>query len=151
LHPVRLLLLGANGQVGHALRRELAPLGEPVCPTRSGSLPDGGACQRADLDQPQALADLVDGIAPDVVVHAAAYTADDRPEQERDAAVRANAEAPAVLATACARRDALFVHYSTDYVFDGTATRPYREEDATAPLGVYGASKLAGEDAVRAS
>jgi dTDP-4-dehydrorhamnose reductase len=148
---VRLLLLGANGQVGHALRRELAPLGEVVCATRSGVLPDGGACEAVDFDQPATLPALVDRIAPDVVVNAAAYTAVDRAEQERDAAFRANAEAPAALAAACARRGSLLVHYSTDYVFDGTAKRPYREDDATAPLGVYGASKLAGEEAVRGS
>lgn len=148
---MRLLLLGGNGQVGHALRRELAPLGEVVCTTRSGLLPDGTACERADFDQPGMLPALVERVAPDVVVNAAAYTAVDRAEQERDAAFRANAEAPAALAEACARRGALLVHYSTDYVFDGDGTRPWREDDPTAPLGVYGASKLAGEDAVRGS
>ena len=148
---MRLLLLGANGQVGHALRPELARLGEVVCTTRSGTLPEGGECGRADFDQPGTLAALVDRVAPDVVVNAAAYTAVDRAEQERDAAFRANADAPAALAEACARRGALLVHYSTDYVFDGNGSRPWREDDATAPLGVYGASKLAGEEAIRAS
>lgn len=148
---MRLLLLGANGQVGHALRRELAPLGEIVCTTRSGSLPDGGSCERADFDQPAMLPALVARVAPDVVVNAAAYTAVDRAEEEREAAFRANAVAPGALAEACAGRGALLVHYSTDYVFDGNATRPWREDDATAPLGVYGASKLAGEEAVRGS
>ena len=100
---------------------------------------------------PTALPALVERIAPDVVVNAAAYTAVDRAEDEADAAFRANAEAPRAIAGACAARDALLVHYSTDYVFDGTATRPYREDDPTAPLGVYGASKLAGEEAIRAS
>ena len=85
------------------------------------------------------------------MVNAAAYTAVDRAESEPEAAFRANAEAPARLAEACKARDALFVHYSTDYVFDGTGTRPYREDDPTAPLGVYGASKLAGEEAIRGS
>lgn len=148
---MRLLLLGANGQVGHALRPELARLGEVVCTTRSGVLPDGGACERADFDAPGTLTALVDRIAPDVVVNAAAYTAVDRAEQERDAAFRANADAPAALASACGRRGALLVHYSTDYVFDGNGSRPWREDDATAPLGVYGASKLAGEEAIRAA
>ncbi len=148
---MKILLLGANGQVGHALRSSLAPLGEIVCTTRSGELPDGGHCEVADLDQPDSLDALVERIAPEVVVNAAAYTAVDRAEDEPEAASRANARAPAVLASACARRDALLVHYSTDYVFDGTGTRPYREDDATAPLGVYGASKLAGEQAIRAS
>jgi len=85
------------------------------------------------------------------VVNAAAYTAVDQAETEEAAAFRINADAPAVLARACAERDALLLHYSTEYVFDGNASRPYREDDATAPLGVYGASKLAGEDAIRAS
>lgn len=149
---MRFLLLGANGQVGHELRRSLAPLGEVVCATRDGRLADGGgACEAADLDRPDSLPALVDRIEPDVVVNAAAYTAVDRAESEREAAFRANAEAPGALAGACARRDALFVHYSTDYVFDGSGTRPYREDDPVAPLGVYGESKLAGERAVQGS
>jgi len=146
----RILLLGANGQVGTELRRSLAPVGDLVAATRSGEL-DGRACERADCDDPSGLAALVERVRPDVVVNAAAYTAVDRAEQERDAAWRVNAEAPRVLADACARHAARLVHYSTDYVFDGRGTRPYREDDPTVPLGVYGASKLAGEDAVRAS
>jgi len=85
------------------------------------------------------------------VVNAAAYTAVDRAEDDREAAFRANAEAPGVLAHWCAQAGVPLVHYSTDYVFDGQGTRPYREDDATAPLGVYGASKLAGEQAIRAA
>jgi len=148
---MRILLLGANGQVGHELRRALASLGEIACATRSGALGDGTPCEVADFDDPASLPALVGRIAPDVVVNAAAYTAVDKAEAERDAAFRANAEAPHELARACAARDALLVHYSTDYVFDGTGTRPYREDDPTSPLGVYGASKLAGEQAIRGS
>jgi len=148
---MRILLLGANGQVGHELRRRLPALGEVVMATRTGSLADGVACEVADFDRPASLPDLIASIAPDVVVNAAAYTAVDRAENETDAAFRANAEAPARIAEACAARGARLIHYSTDYVFDGTGARPYREDDATAPLGVYGASKLAGEDAIRAS
>ena len=148
---MRVLLFGANGQVGHELRRALAPLGEVICATRSGTLADGTACKSADFDVPQTLAPMVAALAPDVVVNAAAYTAVDRAESEREAAFRANALAPGELAGACARTGALLVHYSTDYVFDGRGNRPYREEDPTAPLGVYGASKLAGEQAVAAS
>ena len=148
---MRILLLGANGQVGHELRRALAPLGDIVCTTRSGVLDDGTPCDTADFDDPASLPALVERIAPDVVVNAAAYTAVDRAETERDAAFRANAEAPGEIARACADREALLVHYSTDYVFDGTGTRPYREDDPTAPLGVYGASKLAGEQAIQGS
>lgn len=148
---MRILLLGGNGQVGSALRRSLAPLGTVIATTRSGALEDGTACERADFDTPDALPALVARIAPDVVVNAAAYTAVDRAENEAEAAFRANAQAPQALAAACAGRNALLVHYSTDYVFDGRGTRPYCEDDATVPLGVYGASKLAGERAVRDS
>lgn len=148
---MRILLLGANGQVGTELRRSLLPLGEVVAATRSGLLADGEACEAADLDLPASLSPLVERVAPDVVVNAAAYTAVDKAESEQKAAWRANAEAPAAIAAACKARDALLVHYSTDYVFDGTATNPYREEDPVSPLGVYGKSKLAGEEAIRSS
>lgn len=148
---MKILLLGANGQVGHELRRSLAPLGEIVATTRSGVLPEGDACGVADFDQPDTLSGLVERVAPSVVVNAAAYTAVDKAEDDAESAFRANAEAPGVLAKTCARQGIPFVHYSTDYIFDGQAARPYREDDKTAPLGVYGASKLAGEEAVRAS
>lgn len=143
------LLFGGNGQVGHELRRSLRALGDVVVTTRSGELPDGARCEVADFDRPDSLAALVERVAPAIVVNAAAYTAVDKAEDDVDAAFRTNAEAPGVLARACALRDIPFVHYSTDYVFDGQGSRPYREDDPTAPLGVYGASKLAGEDAVR--
>ncbi|WP_353086861.1 dTDP-4-dehydrorhamnose reductase [Stenotrophomonas sp.] len=146
-----ILLLGANGQLGQELRRALAPLGTIVATTRSGALPDGSPCDVADFDQPASLAVLLDRIQPTVVVNAAAYTAVDRAEEERDAAWRANDESPGVLARWCAKHGVVLVHYSTDYVFDGQGSRPYRESDATAPLGVYGASKLAGEQAIRAA
>ena len=148
---MRILLPGGNGQVGTELRRSLAPMGDLVVATREGVLADGSRCEVADFDDPGSLGALVARIAPDVVVNAAAYTQVDKAETERDAAFRANAEAPAALAVACARSGALLVHYSTDYVFDGSGTHPYRETDPTAPLGVYGASKLAGEDAIRDS
>ncbi|WP_374558361.1 dTDP-4-dehydrorhamnose reductase [Thermomonas sp.] len=144
---MKLLLLGGNGQVGRELRRVLPALGDVVVGTRDGADAD----VVADFDAPEALAGLVHRIAPDVVVNAAAYTAVDRAEGEPVAAFRANAEAPSALARGCAGTGALLVHYSTDYVFDGSGVRPYREDDATAPLGVYGASKLAGEYAIRAS
>ncbi len=144
---MKLLLLGGNGQVGRELRRSLAPLGELAVATREGDAGDVAA----DLDVPESLVALIARIAPDVVVNAAAYTAVDQAETDREAAFRVNAEAPAALARACAERGALLVHYSTDYVFDGSATHPYREDDPTAPLGVYGESKLAGEVAIRDS
>lgn len=148
---MKILLFGANGQVGTELRRSLAPLGQIVATTRSGSLDDGSSCERADFDQPDSLPSIIERIEPDIVVNAAAYTAVDRAEDDAEAAFRANAEAPRTIAEACAACGALLVHYSTDYVFDGTATRPYREDDPTSPLGVYGASKLAGEQAIQAS
>ncbi len=148
---MKILLFGANGQVGHELRRSLASLGKVVATTRGGMLEDGARCETANFDAPQSLAGLVEHIGPDVVVNAAAYTAVDRAESDRDAAFRANAAAPQRIAEACAARGTLLVHYSTDYVFDGAATRPYREDDSTAPIGVYGESKLAGERAIQAS
>lgn len=146
-----MLVFGGNGQLGQELRRTLAPCGTVVATTRSGMLPDGTACEVADFNQPTSLTALLDRIRPTVVVNAAAYTAVDRAEDDRDAAWRANAEAPGVIARWCADARVPLVHYSTDYVFNGQGTRPYREEDAAAPLGVYGASKLAGEAAIRAA
>lgn len=144
---MKLLLLGGNGQVGRELRRTLPALGHVVVATRAGA--EGELA--ADFDAPDSVGELVRRIAPDVVVNAVAHTAVDRAESEPDAAFRVNALAPAAIAQACAATGALLLHYSTDYVFDGSASRPYREDDVTAPLGVYGASKLAGEEAVRAS
>ena len=149
---MRILLTGANGQLGHELRSSLAPLGEVTCATRDGRLAaDGSTCEIANLDRPSELAGLLERLAPDVVVNAAAYTAVDRAEKEPEAAFRINAEAVGVLAAACAARDTLLVHYSTDYVFPGDDPRPRREDDPTGPVNVYGASKLAGEEAIRAS
>lgn len=146
---MKLLLLGANGQVGFELQRALAPLGEVIATTRSGRLPGGAACTAIDLSDRDAVSALLRDVEPDAVVNAAAYTAVDRAEDDADAAFALNATLPGQLATWCATHDALLLHYSTDYVFDGSATSPYREDDDTAPLGVYGRSKLAGEDAIR--
>lgn len=148
---MKILLLGGNGQVGHELARSLAPLGDVVVTTRSGELPDGGACEALDLYAPETFAPLFERVAPDVVVNATAHTAVDRAEDEPELAFAANAHAPAELARLCAARGATLVHYSTDYVFDGQGQHPYREDQPTAPLGVYGASKLAGEQAIQAS
>lgn len=143
---MKILLLGGNGQVGTECRRALAGLGELVVATRSG---EHGVV--ADFAAPQTLRTLVQATAPDVVVNAAAYTAVDKAESERDLAFLVNAESPRVLAEACQAQGAYLLHYSTDYVFDGQGSQPYRPEDATAPLGIYGESKLAGELAIRAS
>jgi dTDP-4-dehydrorhamnose reductase len=148
---MQILLTGATGQLGFELQRALAPLGALSVATRSGRLPGGAACEALDFDQPAALEAALDRLRPQVIVNPAAYTAVDRAESEPDAAWRANAEAPAALARWCARHDALLLHYSTDYVFDGNAAGPLGEDHPTAPLGRYGASKLAGEQAIAAS
>lgn len=148
---MRLLLIGGNGQVGHELCRALAPLGEVIVTTRDGRLADGQSCEPLDLGLPDSISVLIQRVAPDVVVNAAAYTAVDRAEDEPELAYRVNAESPGRIAEACGRRGATLVHFSTDYVFDGQGRRPYREDDATAPLGVYGATKLAGEQAIATS
>ncbi|WP_313147976.1 dTDP-4-dehydrorhamnose reductase [Stenotrophomonas sp.] len=145
------LVFGGNGQVGQELLRALAPLGPVLATTRSGQLPDGSACEVADFGQPDSLPALLDRLQPSVVVNAAAYTAVDRAEQDVEAAFTANAQAPGVIARWCAAHGVPFVHYSTDYVFDGQGSVPYREDEATAPLGVYGTSKRDGEEAVRAA
>ncbi|NIK09357.1 dTDP-4-dehydrorhamnose reductase [Xanthomonas arboricola] len=145
------LVFGANGQVGAELLRALAADGSVQATTRSGQLPDGSACETADLDAPQTLTALLDRVSPSHVVNAAAYTAVDRAEQDRASALRVNATSPGVIAAWCASRDVPLVHYSTDYVFDGRGTAPYPEDAPTSPLGVYGETKLAGEQAIRAS
>ncbi len=145
------LVFGGNGQVGRELLRALAPLGTVVATTRSGTLADGSACEVADFDRLDSLPALLDRLQPAVVVNAAAHTAVDRAEQEPEAAFRANAQAPGVLARWCAAHGVPLVHYSTDYVFDGQGGTPYRGDAPTVPLGVYGTSKRDGEDAVRAA
>lgn len=148
---MKILLLGANGQVGFELQRALAPLGDVVAATRSGILPGGSACESVDLYDADSLRALCRRVAPQLLVNAAAHTAVDRAEDEEDLALRANGAAPGVLGAWAAQSGAALVHYSTDYVFDGQGTRPYREDDATAPIGAYGRSKLAGEQALAAS
>lgn len=141
---MKLLLLGANGQVGWELRRSLAPLGALIALDRQ-------SLGEADFARPDSLAALVERVAPDVIVNAAAHTAVDKAEGEPELARALNADAPGVLARAAAARGALLVHYSTDYVFDGSGTQARDEDAATGPLSVYGHSKLAGEQAIRES
>jgi dTDP-4-dehydrorhamnose reductase len=148
---MKLLLLGGDGQLGQRLRQTLAPLGEVVATTVGGMLADGTPCERLDMTDLDAITSTIARIAPDVVVNATAHTAVDKAESEPDLAHRINGEAPGVVADVCATMGATMVHYSTDYVFDGQGTRPYREDDPTAPLGVYGRSKRAGEEAVQRS
>jgi dTDP-4-dehydrorhamnose reductase len=136
---MKILLLGKGGQVGWELQRSLAPLGDVVAlDARSEAL-----C--GDLTRLEALAATVAQVRPDVIVNAAAYTAVDRAESEPERARTVNALAPGVLARAAARHGAWLVHYSTDYVFDGSGQQPWRESDPTGPLNVYGRTKLEGE------
>jgi dTDP-4-dehydrorhamnose reductase len=136
---MRILLTGVNGQVGSALWSPLASLGTVLAVDRTVF----------DLARPGELPGILDAMAPDLIVNPAAYTAVDRAEDERELAYRVNAEAPRAIAYWAAFHDVPMVHFSTDYVFDGSGDRPWREDDPTAPLSVYGASKLAGESAVR--
>jgi len=145
------LVLGGNGQLGKELLCALAPIGPVLAATRNGLLADGTECETVDFDAIASLDALLQRTHPHCVVNAAAYTAVDRAEADPNAAWRANAEAPGRIARWCASAGVPMVHYSTDYVFSGEATRPYREDDAPAPRNVYGASKLAGEQAVRAA
>jgi|SRR5690348_6605849 len=173
--PACILLLGANGQVGQALQFALRHTAGKLNPhfshlhcdhghqadfasrrgglipaTRDGKL-DGADCERIDFADPEDMRAALDRIAPDLIVNAAAYTAVDRAEDEPDLAMRINAQAVGVLGEWAAAHDVHVVHYSTDYVFDGRAHKPYREDDRPNPVGVYGRSKLAGEFALRAS
>ncbi|MDR2881506.1 MAG: dTDP-4-dehydrorhamnose reductase [Azoarcus sp.] len=143
---MKILLFGKNGQVGRELRRTLAPLGEVVALDQ-----DGGGGLVGDLADEAGLRATVAAVSPDVIVNAAAYTAVDRAESEPELAHRINATALEVLAGEAAARGVWLVHYSTDYVFDGSGERPWRENDLPNPLSVYGKSKLAGEEAIRAS
>ena len=135
---MRLLVTGAAGQVGWELGRSLASLGEVVALSR----------EQCDLSKPRELPGVIASAKPDVVINAAAYTAVDRAEQEEALATRVNGEAAGVLAEAARRLGALLVHYSTDYVFDGTKNSPYSEDDPPHPINAYGRSKLAGERAI---
>ena len=139
----RILLIGANGQVGWELRRTLAGLGEVI----AASI-EGGYGPIVDLLDKGLLAQLVEESRPDAVVNAAAYTAVDKAETEHDIAQRINADAVGELGALLAKRGTPIIHYSTDFVFSGARDRPYTEDDAPGPLNVYGETKLAGEVAL---
>lgn len=139
-------MLGRDGQVGRELQRSLAPLGELVA---LGRTDPGGLC--GDLADPEGLARTVAAVRPDAIVNAGAYTAVDQAESEPQAARAVNAIGPGALAEAAERCGAALVHYSTDYVFDGSGQRAWTEADATGPLNVYGATKLEGERRIAAA
>lgn len=135
----RILLIGSSGQVGVELQRSFAGFGEIVACSRNA----------LDLTSEASIRSAVERAEPDVILNAAAYTAVDRAESEPELAYAVNARAPQILAEEAALRSSLLVHYSTDYVFDGSKASPWTEEDPVNPLNTYGASKLAGEEAIR--
>jgi len=143
---MKILLLGKNGQVGWELQRALAPLGEVIALDFDSPGP-----LRADFSNPESLAATVQAVAPQIIVNAAAHTAVDKAESEPEFARALNATSPAVLAREAAKLGAWLMHYSTDYVFDGSGSAPWREDSPTGPLSVYGVTKLEGEQAIRAS
>jgi dTDP-4-dehydrorhamnose reductase len=143
--PIKILLLGKNGQVGWELQRSLAPLGHVT------ALDFDSTTHCGDFGQPTGIADTVRALRPDVIVNAAAHTAVDKAESEPEFACLLNATTPGVLAVEAARLGALLVHYSTDYVFDGSGNQPWLETDAPAPLSVYGRTKLEGEQLIQQS
>ena len=147
LPHMKIILLGPDGQVGWELRRALALLGDVIALTRG----DGSTGLCGDLGRPDALAATVMALRPDIVVNAGAYTAVDKAESDADTARTVNALAPGALARATAEVGGWLLHYSTDYVFDGSGNQPRNEEAATGPLSVYGRTKLEGEDLIRAS
>ena len=143
---MKILLLGKNGQVGWELQRSLSILGEIVaCDV------DSPADLRADFSDPESLVALIRRVRPDAIVNSAAHTAVDKAESEPELARRINALAPGVIAREAAMLGASLVHYSTDYVFDGSGDQPRAEDAATKPLNVYGHTKLEGEELIRAS
>jgi dTDP-4-dehydrorhamnose reductase len=142
---MKILLFGKNGQVGWELQRSLAPLGELV------ALDADSRDLCGDFTDLNGLVQTVRSVAPDVIVNAAAHTAVDRAESEAELARTINALAPGVLASEAGRCGAWLIHYSTDYVFDGSGDSPWQETDPTGPLSVYGTTKLEGEVAIRAA
>jgi dTDP-4-dehydrorhamnose reductase len=142
---MKILLLGKGGQVGWELQRSLAPLGELI------ALDVDSRQQCGDFTRLDDIAHTVRAIAPDVIVNAAAYTAVDKAESEPEQVRTINALAPGILAREARKLGSWLIHYSTDYVFDGSGSKPWVEADPTGPLSVYGSTKLEGEEAIRAS
>lgn len=138
---MKILLTGVNGQVGWELQRTLAPLGEIVAADR----------QMLDLTSPDAIRALIREVKPNLIVNPAAYTAVDKAESEPEIAMAVNGIAPGIMAEEARKLGAAMVHFSTDYVFDGSKASPYTEEDAPCPINVYGRTKLAGEQAIQAA
>ncbi|MGZ4996161.1 MAG: sugar nucleotide-binding protein, partial [Methylobacter sp.] len=142
---MKILLFGKGGQVGWELQRSLAPLGELV------ALSTDSRTLCGDFNNPEGIAETVRSVAPDIIVNAAAYTAVDKAESEQELCRTINAATPGVLAEEAKRSGAWLIHYSTDYVFDGSGDKPWQETDPTGPLSVYGKTKLEGEEAILAT
>ncbi len=136
---MKILLFGKDGQVGWELQRALLPIGEVLSVGRRG------AAIMADFSNPDSVRKIIHDVNPDIIANAAAYTAVDMAEDDGDNALKINAVAPAIMAKEAKKRGALLLHYSTEYVFDGSGQQPWLETDRPAPLNVYGASKLEGE------
>lgn len=147
---MKILLLGKNGQVGWELQRALCVLGEVIALDRNPGVTAYGTLA-GDLSDLEGLREAIRQVAPDVIVNAAAYTAVDKAETDRELAYRVNALASQVMAQEAKQLDAFLVHYSTDYVFDGSGTDAWKETDAVAPVNYYGATKLEGEELIVAS
>ena len=137
---MKILLFGSMGQLGTELQRALSPLGEV----------DGYDLHNLNLENTDQVRETIRTVKPDVIVNASAYTAVDQAEKESEKAFTVNGDIPALFSEEAAKLNSFLIHYSTDYVFDGAKGTPYLEEDATNPLGVYGGSKLAGEEALKA-
>ena len=135
---MRILITGTSGQLGRELKRGLAVLGTPLCPDR----------QALNLSEPDSLNAYLDAEKPELIVNPAAYTAVDKAETDRDDCTAVNADSPGVMARWCAQHGVAMLHFSTDYVYPGSGNKPFTETDATGPVNTYGASKLAGEQAV---
>jgi dTDP-4-dehydrorhamnose reductase len=136
----KILIFGSQGQLGHELTQLLSQQGRNVIAIDRGQL---------ELTQRDRITEVISEVKPEIIINCAAYTAVDRAEQEPDLALAINKTAPETIAIAAQKINSYFIHISTDYVFDGTNSRPYREDDPPNPLGVYGKTKLAGEQAVR--
>ena len=145
MKPLKILLFGKNGQVGWELQRSLSPLGVLVALEAKSDVLCG------DLSNLDGIAQTIRAVSPDVIINAAAYTAVDKAETEPELAHLINALAPGIMAEEAKRSGAWLIHYSTDYVFDGSGDRPWQETDCTSPLSIYGKTKLEGEVAIRES